>query len=76
MVPASAPLFDLARHVDPARRHLFLVAAWSGALGLLLTFVLFQPVCEEYESTVFSFLGILFAMLTLMFMSLAGFKSR
>jgi hypothetical protein len=76
MVPASALMFVLARHVDPGSRRLFLAAAWTGALGSLATFVVFYPVCSEYESTVIFYLGMLFAPLMLALMSLSRFRPR
>ena len=76
MVPVSALMFVLARHVDPGSRRLFLAAAWTGALGSLVTFVVFYPVCSEYESTVILYLGMLLAPLMLALMSLSRFKPR
>jgi hypothetical protein len=76
MVPASVLMFVLAPHVDPARRRFFYAAAWTGALGSFTTFMLFLPVCSEYETIVNFYLGVLFATLMLAFMSLSGFKAK
>ena len=76
MVPASVLLFVLAPHVDPARRRFFHAAAWTGAVGSFATFMLFLPVCSEYETIVNFYLGVLFATLMLVFMSLSGFRAR
>lgn len=76
MVPASGLLFVLAPHVDPVRRRFFYAAAWTGALGSFTAFMLFLPVCSEYENIVNFYLGVLFATLMLVFMSLSGFKAK
>ena len=55
---------------------MFLSAAWTGALGSLTAFILFYPVCAEYESTVLLYLGMLFAPLMLVLMGLSRFKAR
>lgn len=76
MVPASALLFVLARHVDPVRRVYTLAAAWTGTLGSFVTFVLFYPVCNEYETIVIFYLGMLIAPMMLVLMGLSGFKEK
>lgn len=76
IVPASALLFVFARNIDPARRRYFLAAAWTGASGALLAFILFYPVCEEYEPVVVFYLGLLVAPLMLVLMGLSGFRAR
>jgi hypothetical protein len=38
--------------------------------------MLFLPVCSEYETIVNFYLGVLFATLMLVFMSLSGFRAK
>lgn len=76
VVPASALMFVFSRHVEPARRGYFLGAAWTGAIGAFTAFMLFKPVCEEYESAVIFTVGVLVSTLMLALMSLSGFRER
>lgn len=76
VVPASALMFVFSRHVDPARRGYFLGAAWTGAIGAFTAFMLFKPVCEEYESVVIFTVGVLVATLMLALMSVSGFREK
>ena len=74
MVPASALLFVFAPHVEASRRRYFLAAAWSGAIGTFGAFMLFKPLCEEYEAIVLFYLAMLVATLMLVLMGLSGFR--
>ena len=76
VVPASALMFVFARHIDPTRRGYFLAAAWTGAIGAFTAFMLFKPVCEEYEATVIFTMGMLVATLMLALMSVSGFREK
>jgi hypothetical protein len=76
LVPASVLLFVAAREIDATRRRWFLAAAWTAALGSALAFVLYLPVCTEYESLVITAVGLVTAPLVLGLMSLSGFKPR
>ncbi len=76
VVPASAMLFVFARHVDRVRRYYFLGAAWTGAIGVFTAFLLFKPVCEEYEASVIFYIGMLVATLMLVLMSLSEFRGK
>lgn len=76
VVPASALLFVFARHIDASRRRYFMAAGWTGAIGAFTAFMLFKPVCEEYEATVVFYLGMLVASSMLVLMSLSGFREK
>lgn len=76
VVPASALLFVFAPHVEASRRRYFLAAAWSGAIGTFGAFMLFKPLCEEYEAIVLFYLAMLVATLMLVLMGLSGFREK
>jgi len=75
-VPASALLFVFARHVDPGRRRYFHAAAWVGAIGSFVAFMLFYFVCEQYETVVISYIGMTVGPLMLVLLGLSGFKAK
>jgi len=75
-VPASALLFVFARHVDPGRRRYFHAAAGVGAIGSFAAFSLFYFVCNQYETVVISYIGMLVAPLMLVLLGLSGFKAK
>ena len=76
VVPASALLFVFAREIEASRRRYFRAAAWTGAIGTFSAFMLFKPVCEEYEATIIFYLGMLVASLMLVLMGLSGFREK
>jgi uncharacterized membrane protein len=76
LVPASALLFVFSRHIAASRKRYFQAAAWIGAIGSFVTFVLYYLVCTEYESVVISYLGLTLAPLMLVLLGLSGFKAK
>lgn len=76
LVPAGGLMLMAGRHVQASRKG-YLYAAGSVALvGSLVAFVLYLPVCLEYEAIVIFYVGLLVAPLVLGLMSLSGFKAR
>lgn len=73
-VPMGSLLLSLDQHVAPGRRRLLLAAARTGTIGSCLAVLLFDPVCEQHGSMSIRYLGILFARVMRMLMSLSGFK--
>ena len=76
VVMSSALMFVFGRHIDPSRKPFFYAAAWVGSIGSFAAFLLFLPLCEAYESTVISYIGLIVAPLMLALMGLSGFKAK
>lgn len=76
IAPSSALLFVFARHVDQARRPYFLAAAWGGAIGTLLFFILLKWIPLLYEPISMWFGSTVTALLMFACMSLSGFRPR
>lgn len=76
IVPSSALLFVFARHVDQTRRPYFLAAAWVGAIGTLLFFILLKWICVPYEPLSMWFGSTITALLMFACMSLSGFRPK
>lgn len=76
LVPGSALMFRAGRLVEASRRPTFYAAAWVAALGATVAFMLYLPLCLEYEAIVIFYIGALVAPLVLVLMSLSGFKSK
>lgn len=75
-VASSAMLFVFTRHIDPSRKNFFRAAAWVGGVGAFGAFVLFYFVCDQYESAVMAYIGLMVAPLMLALMGLSGFKAK
>jgi len=76
IVPSSALLFVFARLVEETRRPYFLAAAWVGAAGTLLFFILLKPICAPYEPISMFFGGTATALLMFALMNLSGFRPK
>jgi len=76
LVLASTLMFSVGRHVDASRRAIFYAAAWVAAIGSTVAFLLYLPLCLEYEALVIFYIGMLVGPLFLGLMSLSGFKSK
>lgn len=77
IVPCTALLFVFAREVDPARRKFFSAAAWTGALGSAISFILYKPVeGEANEAIMLYFFAVLVAATMLALTNLSGFKHK
>jgi hypothetical protein len=76
VVVSSALMFVFGRHIDSSRKPPFYAAAWVGSVGSFAAFLLFLPLCEAYESTVISYMGLIVAPLMLALMGLSGFKAK
>lgn len=76
IVPSSALLFVYARLVDEPRRPFFLAAAWTGAIGTFVWFLLLRPIKEPYEPISMLFGGTVTVLLMFALMNLSGFKPR
>jgi len=75
MAPSSALMFAFGRYCDVSSRTAYYAAAWVGALGSLATFILYYPVCNEFEPIVNFYLGMVLAPAMLALMSVSGFRS-
>jgi hypothetical protein len=76
IAPSSALLFVFARHVDQARRIYFLAAAWIGAIGTLVFFILLKWISIPYEPLSMWFGSTITALLMFACMSLSGFRPK
>ncbi len=76
IVPCSALLFVFSPLVEKNRRVYFLGAAWAGAIGSLVSFLLLAPISEPFESISMFFGSTLTALFMFAFMNLSGFRPR
>lgn len=76
IVPSSALLFVFARLVEETRRPYFIAAAWVGAVGTLLFFILLKPICAPYEPISMFFGGTATVLLMFALMNLSGFRPK
>lgn len=76
IVPGSALLFVFARLIDKTRRPFFVSAAWVGAAGTLLFFILLKDIPEPYEAISMFFGGTVTALLMFALMNISGFRPK
>jgi len=77
IVSTTALLFVFARDVDATRKKYFTAAAWAGALGAAISFILYRPVEGEAEEAIMLYVfAILVAAIMLALTNLSGFKHR
>jgi hypothetical protein len=75
-VPASALLFVFGRHVDPDRRRCFQPPQGLVRTGAFTAFMLFCFVCNQYESVVIAYVGMVLAPLMRVLLGVSGFKAK
>jgi len=75
-VPCVALFFVLAGQLVESRRGYLFAAAWVGGIGAAAAFVLYKPICGEFESAVIFFLGVPLVTTVLGLMNLSGFHPR
>ncbi len=76
IVASAALLFVYARLIDRSRRGYAYAAAWSGALGSLLAFLVLHDICKQNEPIAMFFISTVTACLMLALMCLSGFRAK
>ena len=76
IIPACGLLFYFARDIEKVKRRFFYAAARVGAIGMFIAYLLFRPVCEEYEPLVLFFLSTIIATLMFVLMCWSGFRPK
>jgi hypothetical protein len=76
IVPCVVLFFVVAARVAPAKRRYLLAAAWVGGIGAAAAFVLYLPICGNFEAPVLFFLGVPLLTTVLGLMNLSGFTPK
>ncbi len=76
IVMSSALMFVFGRHIDASRKPFFYAAAGVGSSGAFAAFLLYLPLCVQYEPAVLAYASLIIAPLMLALMGLSGFKAK
>lgn len=72
----SLALFFFSQDVLPSKRKMFLAAAWVGAVGSLISFVLVEPIFDPYEPLFLYFGSTTIGLAMFALLNLSGFRSK
>lgn len=76
VVVSSVLLLVFRRYVDVSRRVFVDAAAGVGCIGTFVAYMLLYSVCEQYESMVITYMGLIVAPLMLALVTVSGFKAK
>lgn len=76
IIPCVILLVILSGRLVEARRKYVLGGAWIGGIGSLVALIMYLPVCQDFESAMFFFLGIPIVVTMLGLMNLSGFAPK
>jgi len=76
LVSCAALLFTLSGQLARPSKKYLRAGAWVGSIGAIATFALYLPVCGNFESAMFFFLGIPIATTVLGLMNISRFTPK